>query len=94
VRCRLETGRTHQIRVHMTHIGHPLIGDAVYQRGTQKCSVQLRELLNGFPRQALHATRLALDHPVTGERMQFDSPLPDDMEELLERIDEASDAVE
>jgi 23S rRNA pseudouridine1911/1915/1917 synthase len=94
VRCRLETGRTHQIRVHMTHIGHPLIGDAVYQRGTQKCSAQLRELLNGFPRQALHATRLALDHPVTGERMQFDSPLPDDMEELLERIDEASDAVE
>jgi len=94
VRCRLETGRTHQIRVHMTHIGHPLIGDSVYQRGTQKCSAQLRELLNGFPRQALHATRLALDHPVTGERMQFDSPLPDDMEELLERIDEASDAVE
>ena len=94
VRCRLETGRTHQIRVHMTHIGHPLVGDSVYQRGTQKCSAQLRELLNGFPRQALHATRLALDHPVTGERMQFDSPLPDDMEELLERIDEASDAVE
>ena len=94
VRCRLETGRTHQIRVHMTHIGHPLIGDAVYQRGTQKCSAQLRELLNGFPRQALHATRLALDHPVTGERMQFDSPLPDDMAELLEQIDEASDVIE
>ncbi|MBI5890716.1 MAG: 23S rRNA pseudouridine(1911/1915/1917) synthase RluD [Nitrosomonadales bacterium] len=95
VRCRLETGRTHQIRVHMTHIGHPLVGDSVYQRGTQKCPQPLlRELLNGFPRQALHATQLALDHPVTGERMEFHSPLPDDMEELLEQIDEASDVVE
>jgi 23S rRNA pseudouridine1911/1915/1917 synthase len=94
VRCRLETGRTHQIRVHMTHIGHPLIGDSVYQRGTQKCSPSLRDLLNGFPRQALHATQLALDHPVTGERMEFHSPLPDDMEELLEQIDEASDVIE
>src|SRR5512135_1830152 len=74
VRCRLETGRTHQIRVHMTHIGHPLIGDSVYNKGTQKCVPQLRELLNGFPRQALHATRLALDHPVTGERMEFHAP--------------------
>jgi len=94
VRCRLETGRTHQIRVHMTHIGHPLVGDSVYQRGTQKCAPPLRELLNGFPRQALHATQLALNHPVTGERMEFHSPLPEDMEELLEHIDEAGDAIE
>ncbi len=90
VRCRLETGRTHQIRVHMAYIGHPLVGDAVYRKGVQKCVPQLRELLNGFPRQALHATRLALVHPVSGELMEFDAPLPEDMEELLERIDEAS----
>ena len=95
VRCRLETGRTHQIRVHMAHLGHPLVGDTVYIKGVQKCAQPiLRELLNGFPRQALHATRLALTHPVTGERMEFDSPLPEDMEELLEQIEEASYEVE
>jgi 23S rRNA pseudouridine1911/1915/1917 synthase len=94
VRCRLETGRTHQIRVHMAYLGHPLVGDSVYIKGVQKCVPALRELLNGFPRQALHATQLALTHPVSGERMEFHSPLPDDMEELLELIDEASDAVE
>jgi 23S rRNA pseudouridine1911/1915/1917 synthase len=93
VRCRLETGRTHQIRVHLTHIGHPLVGDSVYQKGVQKCVPQLRELLNGFPRQALHATQLALAHPVTGEWMEWHAPLPEDMEELLDRIDEASDGV-
>jgi len=91
VRCRLETGRTHQIRVHMTHLGHPLIGDSVYQRGVQKCALQLRELLNGFPRQALHATKLALDHPLTGQRMEWDSLLPEDMADLLDKIDEAGD---
>ena len=91
VRCRLETGRTHQIRVHMTHLGHPLVGDSVYQRGVQKCVPQLRELLNGFPRQALHATRLALDHPLTGQRMEWESPLPEDMADLLDKIDEAGD---
>ncbi len=91
VRCRLETGRTHQIRVHMAHIGHPLVGDRVYIKGVQKCVPELRELLNGFPRQALHATQLALDHPVTGERMAFHSPLPEDMEALLDQIDEAGD---
>jgi len=91
VRCRLETGRTHQIRVHMTHLGHPLVGDSVYQRGVQKCALQLRELLNGFPRQALHATKLALDHPLTGQRMEWESPLPQDMADLLDQIDEAGD---
>lgn len=89
VRCRLETGRTHQIRVHLTYLGHPLIGDRVYQRGVQKCTLPLRELLNGFPRQALHATRLALAHPLTGETMEWESPLPEDMAELLDKIDEA-----
>ena len=93
VRCRLETGRTHQIRVHMTYIGHPLVGDAVYQKGGQKCVPALRALLNGFPRQALHATRLALEHPVTGERMEWEVPLPEDMEQLLDQIDEASHGI-
>lgn len=94
VRCKLETGRTHQIRVHMAYLGHPLVGDSVYIKGVQKCPPQLREMLNGFPRQALHATRLALDHPVTGKRMQFDSVLPDDFDELLEQIEEVGDEVE
>jgi len=86
LRCRLETGRTHQIRVHMAHIGHPLVGDRVYLKGPQKCILQLRELLNGFPRQALHATRLALEHPVSGEVMEWQAPLPQDMQQLLQRI--------
>ena len=93
VRCRLETGRTHQIRVHLTHLGHPLIGDTVYKKGVQKCVLPLRELLNGFPRQALHATKLALEHPDTGEWMEWEVPLPEDMEELLDKIDEASDGI-
>ncbi len=93
LRCRLETGRTHQIRVHLTHLGHPLVGDTVYQKGVQKCVLPLRELLNGFPRQALHATQLALEHPVTGEWMEWHVPLPEDMEELLDKIDEASDGI-
>jgi 23S rRNA pseudouridine1911/1915/1917 synthase len=94
VRCKLETGRTHQIRVHLSWLGHPLVGDTTYIKGVQKCAPQLREVLNGFPRQALHATRLALDHPITGERMEFDSVLPDDFDELLEQVEEASLEVE
>ena len=86
LRCRLETGRTHQIRVHLAHIGHPLVGDRVYLKGPQKCVPQLRELLNGFTRQALHATRLALKHPVTGEEMEWHAPLPQDLEQLLQQI--------
>jgi 23S rRNA pseudouridine1911/1915/1917 synthase len=94
VRCKLETGRTHQIRVHLSWLGHPLVGDSLYIKGVQKCVPALREVLNGFPRQALHATRLALDHPLTGKRMEFDATLPDDFDELLERIEEAGDEVE
>jgi 23S rRNA pseudouridine1911/1915/1917 synthase len=86
LRCRLETGRTHQIRVHMARIGHPLVGDRVYLKGPQKCVPQLRALLSGFPRQALHATRLALEHPVSGERMEWHAPLPHDMQQLLQQI--------
>jgi len=94
VRCKLETGRTHQIRVHLSWLGHPLVGDATYLKGVQKCVPALRDMLNGFPRQALHATRLALDHPITGKRMEFDAPLHDDFDELLAQIEETSDVVE
>lgn len=77
VECSLETGRTHQIRVHMAHIGHPLVGDAVYggARGAP-----------AFGRQALHAWRLGLIHPVTREAMQWDSPLPPDFAALLDSL--------
>ena len=86
LRCRLETGRTHQIRVHLTSIGHPLVGDSVYLKGTQKCLPQLRDLLHGFSRQALHATRLALEHPDSGEVMEWHAPLPQDMRQLLQQM--------
>jgi len=86
LRCRLETGRTHQIRVHMAHLKHPLVGDSVYLKGPQKCVPELRELLNSFQRQALHATRLALEHPVSGESMEWHAPLPEDMQQLLQQI--------
>jgi 23S rRNA pseudouridine1911/1915/1917 synthase len=89
VRCKLETGRTHQIRVHMSYLDHPLVGDTLYIKGVQKCVPAMQEILIKFPRQALHAWKLALDHPTTGKRMEFDTPLPDDMDELLERIEEA-----
>jgi 23S rRNA pseudouridine1911/1915/1917 synthase len=89
LRCRLETGRTHQIRVHLASIGHPLVGDSVYLKGAQKCIPQLRTLLHGFQRQALHATRLALEHPVSGEMMEWHAPLPQDMQLLLQQIREA-----
>ncbi len=91
LRCRLETGRTHQIRVHLTYIGHPLVGDSVYLKGPQKCVPKLRELLSSFPRQALHATRLGLEHPVTGELMEWHVPLPQDMVELLRQIKAIAD---
>ena len=86
LRCRLETGRTHQIRVHLAHLKHPLVGDSVYLKGPQKCVSQLREILSSFPRQALHATRLALVHPVSGEMMEWHAPLPADIQQLLQQI--------
>jgi len=81
VECTLETGRTHQVRVHMASIGHPLLGDPVYGRGK---SVH-RDLLNqlDFKRQALHAAHLGFIHPVTKGRLSFDSALPSDMQELF-----------
>lgn len=78
VKVWLETGRTHQIRVHMTHIGHPLLGDDVYYTdASHAMSAQLK-------RQALHAAKLAFTHPITKQRVAFAAPLPDDMREVIE----------
>jgi 23S rRNA pseudouridine1911/1915/1917 synthase len=86
VECWLETGRTHQIRVHMAYVGHGLVGDQTYG-GKKRLSPKLfgpaAELGNTFPRQALHAATLGFEHPVTGEMMEFTSPLPEDMAALL-----------
>lgn len=82
----LETGRTHQIRVHLAHRRHPLVGDPVYggrPRIPRRASAALTEVLRGFGRQALHARRLGLLHPATGDPVAFDCPLPDDMNSLL-----------
>lgn len=81
VECRLETGRTHQIRVHMASIGHALLGDAAYGRTPGKLAPLLQEL--GFARQALHAATLGFVHPVTKEKLAFESPLPADMVALI-----------
>ena len=78
IECRLETGRTHQIRVHLQHIRHPLVGDPVYRRGTRH-SVS-------FPRQALHAAALELKHPRSGKPMRWSAGLPADMARLIERL--------
>ncbi|WP_303784661.1 RluA family pseudouridine synthase [Sandarakinorhabdus limnophila] len=85
VECRLETGRTHQIRVHMASIGHALLGDAVYGRALGKLAALLKEL--AFERQALHAATLGFVHPVTQEKLCFESPLPADMVALTGRLD-------
>lgn len=90
VRCKLETGRTHQIRVHLAAIHHPLVGDRAYLKGVPKCPPALRPILAAFPRQALHAARLGLEHPVTGLPMEWVAPMPEDMMRLLENIRNAS----
>jgi len=84
VDCRLETGRTHQVRVHMAHLGHPLLGDPAYARGQNRHRELLAEL--GFRRQALHATHLGFIHPVDGTDLEFDSPMPSDMQELFSHL--------
>jgi 23S rRNA pseudouridine1911/1915/1917 synthase len=86
VKAILETGRTHQIRVHLSYVGHSLIGDPMYGgrvRFPKKASDELKETLLGFKRQALHSKKLTLSHPISGEVMSWKAPLPDDMLELL-----------
>ncbi|HEX7328921.1 MAG TPA: RluA family pseudouridine synthase [Casimicrobiaceae bacterium] len=80
VRCRLETGRTHQIRVHLAAAGHPLLGDPAYGLRRSRAATPT------LGRQALHATRLELDHPATGARMRFDAPLPPDLAGLIDAL--------
>lgn len=88
VECRLATGRTHQIRVHMTSIGHSLVGDAVYGGGakasrTKAISPEAKSRLINFHRQALHATILGFSHPRTGVRLDFEQPIPNDLADLI-----------
>ena len=88
--CQLETGRTHQIRVHLAHEGHPLLGDDVYGSGfktkTKRLNPAASAELAGFRRQALHAYHLTIEHPVTGEILSFDADWPDDMTRLAEAL--------
>jgi 23S rRNA pseudouridine1911/1915/1917 synthase len=90
LRCRLATGRTHQIRVHLAHIGHPLLGDPVYLRripaAARGLPVEARDAALAFPRQALHAATLGFRHPITGAALSFAAPLPDDMQALLDSL--------
>ncbi len=89
LRATLETGRTHQIRVHLAHIGYPLVGDPVYggrQKVPPRASETVREKLRGFSRQALHAATLGLIHPYTGKNLQWHAPLPRDMQRLLKAL--------
>jgi 23S rRNA pseudouridine1911/1915/1917 synthase len=91
VQIQLESGRTHQIRGHMTHIGYPIVGDPVYGgrlRLPPAAGERLVQALRGFRRQALHAAKLSLVHPVTGEAMEWTAPLPQDMKELIEVLEE------
>jgi 23S rRNA pseudouridine1911/1915/1917 synthase len=90
VRVTLETGRTHQIRVHLAHIGFPIVGDPVYggrRRVPGGCPPNVAEALRAFPRQALHAARLALTHPASGRPLQFEAPLPQDMQRLIRKLE-------
>ncbi len=89
LRVQLETGRTHQIRVHMTWQHMPIVGDPVYggrPRIPAKIGAELREAILHFPRQTLHATQLGLDHPETGEFIEWERPLPEDIQQLIEQL--------
>jgi len=91
ISVRLDTGRTHQIRVHMAHLRHPIVGDPVYGgrlRIPPACSPELNAVLRGFRRQALHAWRLAVEHPTRGEPMEWSADLPQDMRQLLAALRE------
>lgn len=88
VECRLQTGRTHQIRVHMTHIGHPVIGDPLYGRGRGKSALPDAVIasIEALGRQALHAKTLGFEHPSTGKHLTFESKLPPDMQSLMDQL--------
>lgn len=92
VNCQLETGRTHQIRVHMAHAGHPLIGDPVYGTGykskAQILPEKARRIIEKLPRQALHASVLGFAHPVSGEILRFESELPKDLSRIVNCLSE------
>ena len=91
VKAILETGRTHQIRVHLSHIGYPLIGDSMYSgkvRFPRKADAILKKALVNFKRQALHSRKLTLAHPISGEMMSWKAPLPEDMLELLDVLND------
>jgi 23S rRNA pseudouridine1911/1915/1917 synthase len=93
VEVSLESGRTHQIRVHLTHIGYPIVGDPIYGRGPIKqkgLSALAIELINGFPRQALHARTLKLVHPESGETCEFSAPLAADLDDLINSLKHAT----
>ena len=94
VECRLETGRTHQIRVHMAHIGHPVLGDGLYGPGMKSRTVHLTEAqkaaLKTLDRQALHAAALGFEHPLTGEAHFYEAPLPQDLQTLADSLSDAA----
>ena len=97
IRCQLETGRTHQIRVHMAHINHPLVGDTAYNgrmRYPRGADSQVKEVLEGFRRQALHARTLTLVHPWTREVCEWQAPLPGDLERLIEELSSFTERTE
>lgn len=90
VECRLATGRTHQIRVHMSHLMHPLVGDPLYTRArasrTKNLNEKARKIVQKFKRQALHAGILGFVHPITHQHLKFEAEFPSDIKELIEAL--------